>query len=35
MDCLRLGIKDLDFGYQQIVVRDGSRSDWQELRQIP
>jgi integrase len=23
MDCLRLRIKDLDFGYQQIVVRDG------------
>jgi hypothetical protein len=31
----RLRVKDLDFGYQQIVVRDGSRSDWQELRQIP
>jgi integrase len=23
MDCLRLRVKDLDFGYQQIVVRDG------------
>jgi integrase len=23
MDCLRLRVKDLDFGCQQIVVRDG------------
>ena len=25
MECVRLRIKDVDFGYRQIVVRDGSR----------
>ena len=38
MDCLRLRVKDIDFGYGQIVIRDGkggSRGDWREPRQIP
>ena len=25
MECVRLRIKDVDFGYRQIIVRDGSR----------
>ena len=25
MECVRLRIKDVDFGYRQIVIRDGSR----------
>lgn len=26
MECMRLRVKDLDFGYNQIIIRDGKGS---------